>query len=138
MTNLHPVLSAHPSTEIAGFWMVGRQTAPYSPELEPDIVLTQPHASGVDETCTPLVIAEGGSIPLHWMAELIAFSTWLSYGGNRAECSVGCQRRGIVMQPEPFDAPSAPLFPRKGMEEHRKRATRSISPIHTPTPGEQK
>jgi len=31
-----------------------RQTAPYSPELEPDIVLTQPHASGVDETCTPL------------------------------------------------------------------------------------
>jgi hypothetical protein len=27
-----------------------RQTAPYSPELEPDIVLTQPHASGVDET----------------------------------------------------------------------------------------
>jgi hypothetical protein len=64
-----------------------RQTAPYSPELEPDIVLTQPHASGVDETCTPLVIAEGGSIPLHWMAELIAFSTWVSYGGNRAECS---------------------------------------------------
>jgi len=40
----------------------GRQTAPYSLELEPDIVLTQPHASGVDETCTPLVIAEGGSI----------------------------------------------------------------------------
>jgi hypothetical protein len=28
------------------------------------------------------VIAEGGSIPLHWMAELIAFSTWVSYGGN--------------------------------------------------------
>jgi hypothetical protein len=55
-----------------------RQTAPYSPELEPDIVLTQPHASGVNETCTPLVIAEGGSIPLHWMAELIAFSTWVS------------------------------------------------------------
>jgi len=25
-----------------------------------------------------LVIAEGGSIPLHWMAELIAFSTWVS------------------------------------------------------------
>jgi hypothetical protein len=25
-----------------------------------------------------LVIAEGGSIPLHWMAELIA--TWVSYG----------------------------------------------------------
>lgn len=24
----------------------GRQTAPYSAELEPDIVLTQPHASG--------------------------------------------------------------------------------------------
>ena len=55
-----------------------RQTAPYSPELEPDIVLTQPHASGVDEICTTLVIAEGGSIPLHWMAELIAFSTWVS------------------------------------------------------------
>ena len=44
-----------------------RQTAPYSPELEPDIVLTQPHASGVNETCTPLVIAEGGSIPLRRM-----------------------------------------------------------------------
>jgi len=43
-----------------------------------------------------------------------------------------------LFAPEPFDAPSAPLFPRKGMEEHRKRATRSISPIHTPTPGEQK
>ena len=28
---------------------VCRQTAPYSPELEPDIVLTQLHASGVDE-----------------------------------------------------------------------------------------
>jgi hypothetical protein len=26
VTNLHPVLSAHPRTEIAGFWMVGRQT----------------------------------------------------------------------------------------------------------------
>jgi hypothetical protein len=50
------------------FWVVCRQTAPYSPELEPDIVLTQPHASCVDETCTPLVIAESGSIPLHWMA----------------------------------------------------------------------
>jgi len=35
------------------FWAVGRQTAPYSPELEPHIVLTQPHASGVGETCTP-------------------------------------------------------------------------------------
>jgi hypothetical protein len=28
---------------------VCRPTAPYSPELEPDIVLIQPHASGVDE-----------------------------------------------------------------------------------------
>jgi hypothetical protein len=27
-----------------------RQTAPYSPDLEPDIVLTQSHFSGVDET----------------------------------------------------------------------------------------
>jgi hypothetical protein len=35
------------------FRVVCRQTAPYSPELEPDIVLTKPHASGVDETCTP-------------------------------------------------------------------------------------
>ena len=91
----------------------GRQTAPYSPELEPDIVLTQPHASGVDETCTPLVIAEGGSIPLHWMAELIAFSTWVSYGGNRAECSAGCQRRGIVM----------PLM--KGKENFSRMSTRT-------------
>src|SRR6266478_5579617 len=90
-----------------------RQTAPYSPELEPDIVLTQPHASGVDETCTRLVIAEGGSIPLHWMAELIAFSTWVSYGGNRAECSAGCQRRGIVM----------PLM--KGKENFSRMSTRT-------------
>ena len=30
--------------------LVSRQSAPYSPEFEPDIVLTQPHASGVDET----------------------------------------------------------------------------------------
>jgi hypothetical protein len=30
-----------------------RQTAPYALEFEPDIILTQPHASGVDETCTP-------------------------------------------------------------------------------------
>jgi hypothetical protein len=37
----------------------------YSPEFEPDIVLTEPHASGVDETCTHLLIAEGGNIPLH-------------------------------------------------------------------------
>ena len=77
--------------------MVSANRTLLPPELEPDIVLTQPHASGVDETCTTLVIAEGGSIPLHWMAELIAFSTWVSYGGNRAECSAGCQRRGIVM-----------------------------------------
>ena len=32
---------------------VCRQTAPYALEFEPDIILTQPHASGVDETCTP-------------------------------------------------------------------------------------
>jgi hypothetical protein len=32
-----------------GFRSVGRQTARYSPELEPDIVLTQLHASCVDE-----------------------------------------------------------------------------------------
>jgi hypothetical protein len=42
-----------------------RQSAPYSPEFEPDIGLTEPHASGVDETCTHLLIAEGGNIPLH-------------------------------------------------------------------------
>src|SRR6266702_540714 len=67
-----------------------RQAAPYSPELEPDIVLTQPHASGVDETCTPfgdrrrwqhsialdgsITFALGGRITLHWVAELSAFS----------------------------------------------------------------
>jgi hypothetical protein len=64
------------------FWVVSRQTAPYSPELEPDIVLTQPHASGVDEICIPFGdrrrwqhnFALGGSITLHWVAELIAFS----------------------------------------------------------------
>ena len=63
-------------------WMYCRQTAPYSPELEPDIVLTQPHASGVDEICIPFGdrrrwqhnFALGGSIALHWVAELIAFS----------------------------------------------------------------
>jgi hypothetical protein len=33
----------------SGLFPYCRQTAPYSPELEPDIVLTQPDASGVDE-----------------------------------------------------------------------------------------
>ena len=48
---------------------VCRPTAPYSPELEPDIVLIEPHASGVDEIFAhPLVIAEGGSITLHLVA----------------------------------------------------------------------
>jgi hypothetical protein len=60
-----------------------------------------------------LVIAEGDSIPLHWMAELIAFSTWVTYGGNRAECSAGCQRRGIVM----------PLM--KGKETFSRMSTRT-------------
>jgi len=52
---------------------VCRQTAPYSPEFEPDIVLTElqpPHRSlrrGRD-FAHPLVIADGGSVPLHWMA----------------------------------------------------------------------
>jgi hypothetical protein len=54
----------------------GRQTAPYSPELEPDIVLTRPHVSGVDETCTPFgdrrrwqhSVALDGSITLHLVA----------------------------------------------------------------------
>src|SRR6267154_2248871 len=56
-------------------WMVGKPHL-YSPELEPHILLTQPHASGVDETCTPFgdrrrwqhSVALDGSIPLHWMA----------------------------------------------------------------------
>jgi hypothetical protein len=47
------------------------------------------------------------------MAELIAFSTWVSYGGNRAECSAGCQRRGIVM----------PLM--KGKENFGRMSTRT-------------
>jgi hypothetical protein len=47
--------------------MVGRQTAPYSPELEPDFVLTQPRTLPAwMRLAHPLVIGEGGSIPLHW------------------------------------------------------------------------
>jgi hypothetical protein len=38
------------------FWAVGRQTAPYSPEHEPDIILIEAQ-------------------PRHWVAELIVFST---------------------------------------------------------------
>jgi hypothetical protein len=30
----------------------GRLTAPYFPELEPDVVLTHPHASGVEDLHT--------------------------------------------------------------------------------------
>ena len=62
-----------------GFILDRRQTAPYSPELEPDMVLTQPDASDVDETCIPLKVASfrctEGRITLHWVAELIVFST---------------------------------------------------------------
>ena len=50
---------------------VCRQTT-LLPELAPDIVLTQPQASGVDETLhTLLVIAEGGSITLHLVAAVL-------------------------------------------------------------------
>ncbi len=46
----------HPPEALYELFRTGReQTAPYSPELEPDIVLNRtataaPHASGVDET----------------------------------------------------------------------------------------
>jgi hypothetical protein len=61
-------------------WPVSRQTAPYSSELEPEIVLIEPqpwHAFGVDDilqTRWQHNVALSGSIPLHWVAELIAFS----------------------------------------------------------------
>jgi hypothetical protein len=38
------------SAGLSGLCPDGRQTAPYSPELELATVLTQPHDSGVDET----------------------------------------------------------------------------------------
>ena len=38
-----------PKSLLVTLFPVCRQTAPYSPELEPDIVLTQLHVSGVDE-----------------------------------------------------------------------------------------
>jgi hypothetical protein len=47
-------------------WPVSRQTAPYSSELEPEIVLIEPqprHAFGVDDICKL-----GGSITLHSVA----------------------------------------------------------------------
>jgi hypothetical protein len=60
--------------------IVGKRTL--LPEFEPDIVLTQPHTSGVDETCLPFgdrrrwqhSVARYGRITLHWMAQLMAFS----------------------------------------------------------------
>jgi hypothetical protein len=52
------------------FWAVGRQTAPYSPEFEPDIVLTQALAFGVDRRRWHF-FALGGSTTLHCVAELM-------------------------------------------------------------------
>src|SRR3982074_2176034 len=81
-----------------------RQTAPYSPELEPDIVLTQAHASGVDETCTTFgdrrrwqhSVALGGCITLHWVAELMhsASSPVRCDQASPARYCASCRRPG--------------------------------------------
>jgi hypothetical protein len=44
-----------------------------------------------------LVIAEGGSIPLQLDGRIDCIQHPGELRGNRAECSAGCQRRGIVM-----------------------------------------
>jgi hypothetical protein len=64
-----------------------RQTAPYSPVPDSDLVLIEPRLrhrtpSAWMRFCTPFgdrqrwqhFVALGGSITLHWVAELIAFS----------------------------------------------------------------
>ena len=45
------VITVWPSY-LTRFLVDRRQTAPYSPELELDVVLTQPHASGVEDLHT--------------------------------------------------------------------------------------
>jgi hypothetical protein len=87
------------------FRVDGRQTAPYSHEFEPDIILTQPHASGVDETLhTLLVIADGGSIPLHSMAD--NFCTWWPHNaalGGRIDCIQHHVTRGAFTRSNNFN-----------------------------------
>ena len=64
------------------FRVCGRQTAPYSPELEPDIALTEPQP----RHRTPpswMSFFTWRSIRLHWVAELIAFSTRFFYRFSR-------------------------------------------------------
>jgi hypothetical protein len=49
---------------------------------------TTPHAFGVDDTLHTKwqhSVALGGSITLHWVAELIAFSTLAMFSSVRAE-----------------------------------------------------
>jgi hypothetical protein len=66
------------------FRVCGRQTAPYSRELERDIVLTQPHASGVDEI---LQLKEGGR------GTMVVIGNDLLGGNDRRWWStVGCGR----------------------------------------------
>ena len=50
------------------FRVDGRQTAPYSPEFEAHFVLPNRTPPAWMRLAHPLVIAEGGSIPLHGMA----------------------------------------------------------------------
>ena len=78
-----------------------RLTAPYSLELEPDIVLTEPQPRHRTPPawmilCTPGVSITlhsvaafhcgAGSITLHWVAELIVFSTLMRMKQIRAHC----------------------------------------------------
>lgn len=54
-----------------------RQTRPYSPEFEPDIVLIEPQPRHRTPSAWMILCTLGGSITLHCVAELIVFSTSL-------------------------------------------------------------
>jgi hypothetical protein len=64
-----------PSIHKAELFPSRRQSAPYSRELEADIVLTEPQPrqrtpSAWMRFCTPFGNREGSRISLHWMAAL--------------------------------------------------------------------
>ena len=62
---------------------VCRQTALYSPELEPGIVLIEPQSRHRSPSAWMILCTQGGSITLRWVAELTGFSTvsqWRSLG----------------------------------------------------------
>ena len=79
-----------------------RQTATYSPEFEPDIVVTEPqprhrtppawmrlYTPFGDRRRWQRNFALGGSIKLHWAADLIAFSRTKAWAKEGDEKTIG-------------------------------------------------